>query len=239
MDQVLGQLGSLFFTALEDFRAFLLGLDPLTQLSLIGGLVLLLVVLRLRARLAATSGHRALCRQYRKLVKSGVAEWELPFRLLESREEWDHLPKEFLMELASRLEQRDRIIEFILLVEGDDFDREDFVRLMNYEPDTAMHELSVMLTDHAAELKAKPAIAALGLAIQIDPENHLAMIDLATRHYSSKHYAEALPLLEQAMSLSREARPQQAGSAQTLHDMLALLGEMHEDCVTRVGAAAA
>ncbi len=137
MDQVLGQLGSLFFNTLEDFRAFLLGLDPEVQLSLIGGLVLLIVILRLRARLTATSGQRSLRRQYRKLVKSGVAEWELPFRLLESREEWEHLPKEFLMELASRLENRDKIIEFILLVERDDFDREDFVRLMNYEPDTA------------------------------------------------------------------------------------------------------
>ena len=61
-----------------------------------------------------------------------------------------------------------------------------------------MRYLSVMLTDQAAGLKSRQAIGVLELAVQIDPENHMALIDLATVHYSAKRYAEALPLLELA-----------------------------------------
>ena len=184
-----------------------------------------------------------------------MADWELPYRLLTTRHGWDGLPDEFLMELAACLMARDNVIDFILLVEGDDFERDHFVRLTGYEPDPAMRGLSVLLTDHAAGLKARAALGVLGLAILIDPENHLALIDLATEHYTAKRFAEALPLLDQAIDLGQQAasvrpedlsgaaaarRPGAPGlTAQTLHGVLKLAGEMYEDCVERVGPARA
>lgn len=247
MDDIMADIGPFFLWLIDEAWALVAGLDPWSQLLLVAGLLLLLLTLSVRARSAATAGQRALCRQYRKLAKEGVADWQLPIRLLNSREEWEQLPEEFLMELASRLVERDKVIDFILLVEGDDFERDLFVRLTAFEPDTAMRDLSVLLTDHAAGLKARKAIGVLDLAVRIDPENHMALIDLATEHYSAKRYAEALPLLEQAMYLSQSVVPQaraaaarqgigaQGTTAHALHDVLKLLGEMYEDCVERVG----
>jgi tetratricopeptide (TPR) repeat protein len=247
MDDILADIGPFFLSLLDDAWALFNGLDPSSQLMVVGGLCLLLLYLRVRARCAATADQRALCRQYRKLAKEGVPDWQLPFRLLNSRDEWEQLPEEFLMELASRLVERDKVIEFILVIEGDDFERDPFVRLTGYEPDNAMRNLSVLLTNHAANLKARKAIGVLELAVQIDPENHLALIDLATAHYSAKRYADALPWLEQAMNLSQHAVPQAKAAASrresgaqgmtghALHDVLKLLSEMYDDCVERVG----
>ena len=247
MDDILAEAGPFLSWLIDGAWAFYNGLDPWSQLLLAAGLLLLLLTLSVRRRSAATAGQRALRRQYRKLAKQGVPDWQLPLRLLTGRAEWDQLPEEFLMELAARLVERDKVIAFILLVEGDDFEREPFVRLTNFEADAAMRDLSVMLADHAAGLKPRQAAGALELAVQIDPENPMALIDLATLHYSAKRYAEALPLLEQAMELSQTAVPQaraaasrpasgaQGIPAHALHDILKLLGEMYQDCLERVG----
>ena len=250
MNDILAEVGAFLVWLPERAWALVAGSDREWQLLGAAGLCLPLLCLVVCGRLAATADHRALRRQYRKLAKAGVADWELPCRLLTTREGWDELPDEFLMELAARLMERDSVIDFILLVEGDDFERDQFVRLTGYDPDAAMRGLSVLLTDHAVGLKAQAALGVLGLAIQIDPENHLALIDLATAHYAAKRFAEALPLLDQAITLGQQAKaglpeatrgaaaqrgPAPGFTAQTLHGVLKLAGEMYDDCVERVG----
>lgn len=248
MDDTSAEIGTVLLGLLGGAWAVFAGMDPRWQLMSVGGLCLLVLVLVVRARLAASANQRALLRQHRKLVKAGVADWELPYRLLTTRQGWEELPDEFLMEVAARLVERDRVIDFILLVESDGFERDHFVRMTGYDPDAAMRGLSGLLTDHAASLKARDALRVLDLAVLLDPENHLALIDLATAHYSAKRFAEALPLLDQAINLGQQAaarRPEDLGgarrpgapglSAQALHGVLKLAGEMYEDCAERVG----
>ena len=87
--------------------------------------------------------------------------------------------------------------------------------------------------------------------MQIDPENHWALIELASEHYAAKHFAKALPLLEQAISLGEQAmaglprdrdargRALAAKSSrltmEKMHAVLKVAGEMYEDCAERLG----
>lgn len=248
MEKFLGEFLAFNVSLVKGIGAQFSALDFMLKLLVIALFCLVMLALLVSARRGATSGERALRRDYAKLAKSGVADWELPLRLMSEREEWNLLPKEFLMEMAAHLVERDKVIDFILLVENDDFDRETFARLTNYETEAAMQELAVLLTDHAGELEPRETIKVLELAVLIDPENHLAMAELATEHYNANHYGKALPLIEQAMHLNQQVTPvdadiQRPGAkaldAESLEDIRTLLGQMYEDCVERVGAKAA
>ena len=254
MEGILAEAGSLDFAGIfARILDFLADLDSGWQLWAGGGICLLLLWRVVHERLATTAEHRALCRQYKKLAKAGVAEWERPYRLFTGREGWNVLPGGFLMELTSRLIERDKVIDFILLAE--EFDQAQslqFARLAKGDPDTAMRDLSAFLTDFAEGLPAPKMVAMLGFAVQIDPENHWALIDLATEHYVAKRFAKALPLLEQAISLGeqvmvglprdRDARGRALAShaqrltIEKMHSILKVAGEMYEDCAERVGA---
>ncbi len=254
MEGILAEARSLDFAGIfARVLDFLADLDSGWLIMGGGGLCLLLLWRVIRARLAATAEHRALRRQYKKLAKAGMAEWERPYRLFTGREGWNVLPGAFLMELTSRLIERDKVIDFILLAE--EFDQAQparFARLAEGDPDTAMRDLSVFLTDFADGLPAPKMVAMLGFAAQIDPENHWALIDLATEHYAAKRFAKALPLLEQVLSLSeramaglprdRDARGRALAShsrrltIEKMHSILKVAGEMYEDCAERVGA---
>ncbi len=252
MEGILAQVGSLDYAGmLAQVWDFVAGLDRDWQIMGGGALCLLLLGRMVRRHLAATAEHRALRRQYKKLAKAGVAEWERPFRLFSGREGWDFLPDEFLMELTSRLIDRDRVIDFIVLSE--EFEQEllpQFAQLAKSDPDKAMRRLSTFLTDFADGLPAPKMIAMLGFAAQVDPENHWALIDLATAHYAAKRFAEALPLLEQAIPLGQQAQvelprnnsPGRAVAARSprltmemMRSILKVAGEMYEDCAKRVG----
>lgn len=252
MEGILAQVGSFDYAGIfARGLDFLADLDSGWQIMGGGGLCLLLLWRVVRERRAATAEHRALRRQYKNLAKADVAEWERPYRLFTAREGWNLLPEDFLMELTSRLIDRDRVIDFILLVE--EFDQElllQFVQLAKSDPDKAMRRLSTYLTDYADGLPALQMVAMLGFAVQIDPENHWALIDLATEHYAAKRFAAALPLLDQAIPLGqkamgelpRDAAPGRAVAAQsprlTMERMRIILkaaGEMYEDCAGRVG----
>ena len=254
MEGILAEAGSLDFAGIfARVLDFLADLDSGWQLWAGGGICLLLLWRVVHERLATTAEHRALRRQYKKLAKAGVAEWERPYRLFTGREGWNVLPGGFLMELTSRLIERDKVIDFILLAE--EFDQAQslqFARLAKGDPDTAMRDLSAFLTDFAEGLPAPKIVAMLGFAVQIDPENHWALIDLATEHYAAKRFAKALPLLEQAISLGEQAMvglprdrdaqgralaaQSQRLTIEKMHSILKVAGEMYEDCAERVGA---
>ena len=232
---------------------FLTDLDSGWQI-IAGGAICLLIFWRvIHERFTASAGHRALRRAYKKLAKAGVAEWERPYRLFAYRGDWNALPEGFLMELASRLMERDRVIEMILMAE--EFDKAQQLRLVRLaqgaDPESAMRDLSTFLTDVAAGLSAPKMIVALDLAVQIDPENHWALFDLATEHYAAKRFAKALPLLDQAIPLGqqamsglpreREARGRAlAGRSprltmEKMQSLLKVAGEMYEDCTQKAG----
>jgi tetratricopeptide (TPR) repeat protein len=253
MEGILAEAGSLDFAGIfAPVLDFLADLDSGWQIWAGGGLCLLLLWRVVRARLAGTAEHRALRRQYKKLAKAGVAEWERPYRLFAGREDWNLLPDDFLMELTSRLIERDKVIDFIVLADAfDQAQQLQLARLAKGDPDTAMRDLSAFLTDVAEGLPAPEMVAMLGFAVRIDPENHWALIDLATEHYAAKRFAKALPLLEQALSLrpqamvglprDRDARGRALAAKsprltiEKMHAILKVAGEMYEDCVERVG----
>jgi tetratricopeptide (TPR) repeat protein len=252
MDGILSEARSLDFAGVSArLLDFLADLESGWQLVFGAGVCLLLLWHVVRDRLAATATQRALRRQDRRLAREGVAAWQRPYRLLASRDGWDVLPDGFLMELAARLIDRDRVIDFIALAEAfEPGDWRQIARLARGEPETAMRRLSAFLTDVAAGLPARETAALLGHAQRIDPENHWALIDLATEHYTAKRYAEALPLLEQAIALGegalarlprdRDARGRTLSARAprlTLEKMQAILKvarEMSEDCARRV-----
>ncbi len=253
MEDIFAKAASLEFTDIPE-RAldFLTELDSGWQIIAGGGICLLILWRAIHERLAASAGHRTLRRAYKKLAKAGVAEWERPYRLFACRGDWNALPDGFLMELASRLMERDRVIEMILLAEElDKAQQLRLVRLAQGDPETAMRDLSTFLTDVAVGLPVPKMIAALDLAVQIDPENHWAMFDLATEHYAAKRFAKALPLLDQAIPLGQEAmaglpRDRDArGRAlagrsprltmEKMQSILKVAGEMYEDCVQKIG----
>jgi tetratricopeptide (TPR) repeat protein len=256
MESILAEVGSLDFAGIsERVLDFLVDLDSGWQITVGAGICLLVLWRVVRERWAATADHRAMRRQFKKLAKAGVAEWERPFRLFTGRESWNALPEDFLMELTARLIERDKIIDFILLIE--EFEQElliEFARLAKGDPDASMRSLSSLLTDFADGLPAPQMVAMLDFAMQIDPENHWALIDLATEHYAAKRFAEALPLLEQAIPLGEQAMggmPRERASAgralsahsprltmEKMHTILKIAGEMYEDCAQRVGVKA-
>ena len=253
MEGILTKAGSLDLTGIAP-RAmdFLTDLDSGWQV-IAGGAICLLILWRvIRERLSASAGQRALRRAYKKLAKAGVAEWERPYRLFACRGDWNALPEGFLMELASHLIERDKVIEMILLAE--EFDKAQqlrLIRLAQGDPETAMRDLSVFLTDVAVGLPEPKMVTALDLAVQVDPENHWALFDLATEHYAAKRFAKALPLLDQAIPLGEEAMaglPRErdargralAGRSprltmEKMQSLLQVAAEMYEDCVQKVG----
>ena len=253
MDGILAEAGSFDFAGIPArLLDFLTDLDSGWQILVGGGICLLLLWRVVRERLVATAGHRALRRQERKLARAGVAAWERPYRLFTMHEAWNALPEEFLMELTARLADRDTVIDFIVLAEA--FDQAQpprLARLAAGDPDTAMRNLSSFLTEVALDLPPPSMLAMLGFAVQIDPENHWALIELASEHYAAKRFAKALPLLEQAISLrpqalaglpsERDARGRalaarsQRLTVEKMHAILKVAGEMYEDCVERLG----
>ncbi len=253
MDGILAEAASLDFGGMsERVLDFLTDLDSGWQIAAGGAICLLLLLRVVQERLAATAGHRALRRQYKKLTKAGVADWERPYRLFTGHEGWRALPGGFLMELTSRLVDKDRVIDFIVL--SKEFDKAQQLRialLAKGDPDAAMRDLSIFLTDVAVGLPTPRMVAMLDFAVQIDPENHWALIELASEHYAAKRFATALPLLEQAITLGeqtmaglprdRDTRGRAlAGMSprltmEKMHAILKVAGEMYEDCAERLG----
>jgi tetratricopeptide (TPR) repeat protein len=214
----------------------------------LGGLALAVVVIWLLIHKGAGGGTAAELRAaYKKIVKADVPEWQRPYMLLATRERWHDLRESFLMELASRLMDVDKVIEFIVLAERHGLHRERFRDLASYSAETAMKGVSNALCDIAEGARGRAAKSARSLAMLIDSENPKAALALATEYHGAKRYAEARDLLERALPLFEqtleEARRRDALPGDPLdgvderhvelYEMLERAADMYEDCMER------
>jgi len=214
----------------------------------LGGVALAVVVLWLLIRKAGGGTAAELRAAYKKIVKADVPDWQRPYMLLATRERWHELRESFLMELASRLMDIDKVIEFIVLIERHGLHRERFRDLASYGAETAMKGVSNALCDIAAEARGRTAKSARSLAVLIDSENPQAALALATEYHGAKRFAEARDLLERALPLfeqsleaaqQRDALPgdpldQVDERHGELYEMLERAVDMYEDCMGRV-----
>ena len=184
---------------LEDMAALVreMGADGLFY----GAMALALLLLLFAIRRGTESRVAGMNRAYKKIVKAGIPDWQRPYTLIATRDHWDELPEFFLMELASRLMDKETVIAFIALAETHGLERQVIPGLARNDAGTAMRELSGQLTLVARSLKGKESDALQSFALMIDPENCWANYAVAADCYRAKRYDEAEPLLEQAIDL--------------------------------------
>jgi tetratricopeptide (TPR) repeat protein len=218
------------------------------NLLALGGIAVAVVMFWLLIRKGAGGTAAELRGAYKKIVKSEVAEWQRPYMLLATRERWHELRESFLMELASRLMDIDKVIEFIVLAERHGLHRDRFRDLAPYDAETAMRGVSNALSDIADGARGRTAKSTRSLAVLIDPDNPRAALALATDYYGAKRFKDALDLLERALPLfeetlktaqQRDALPgdlvEDAGERHgELYEMLERAVDMYEDCMGRV-----
>jgi len=214
----------------------------------LGGIAVGVVVLWLLIRRGGGGTAAELRAAYKKIAKADVADWQRPFMLLATRERWHELRESFLMELASRLMDIDKVIEFVVLVERNGLHRERFRDLARYDAETAMRGVSNALSDIADGARGRTVKSARSLAVLIDPENPKAAFALAADYYGAKRFAEARDLLERALPLceqmlaatqEREALPGDTAEQTEkrhgeLYKMIERAVDMYEDCMGRV-----
>jgi len=207
--------------------------------------MLLWLIFRKRGS-GAGKGRRALNAAYRKIERAEIKEWQRPYALLATREPWSDLPQYFLMELTSRLIDKDNVIEFILLAEKHKLERHQIPKIAQNDAGTALRALSEELAAFASRLCPRQAETAYNLASMIDPSNARAMYGLAKGYYASKRYQEAKSMFEQAIPLCEavldtakrlDVRSLRRGSDDASEDMETIFEkaqEMYEDCLERV-----
>lgn len=169
-----------------------------------GAMVLALLLLLFAIRRGLDSRVSGMRRAYKKIVKAGIPDWQQPYTLMATRDHWEELPEFFLMELASRLMDKEAVIQFIALAEKHGLERQVIPGLARNDAGTAMRELSGQLTLVARSLKSKEADTIQSLALMIDPENCWANYAVAADSYSAKRYDDAVPLLEDAIALFKQ-----------------------------------
>lgn len=191
-------------------------------------------------------GRGALNAAYKKIERAEIKQWQRPYALLATREPWSDLPQYFLMELTSRLMDKDNVIEFILLAEKHKLERHQIPKIAQNDAGTALRSLSEELANFAARLRPREAETAYNLAVMIDPSNARAMYGLAKGCYAGKRYQEAKSLFEQAIPLCEavldtaqrlDVRTLRRESDDAPEDMATLFEkaqEMYEDCLERV-----
>ncbi len=208
-------------------------------------LVLLWLVFRKRGT-GAAKGRGALNAAYRKIERAEIKQWQRPYALLATREPWSDLPQYFLMELASRLMDKDNVIEFILLAEKHKLEQHQIPRIAKNDAGTALRALSEELAAFAGRLRPRQAEMAYNLASMIDPSNARAMYGLAKACYAGKRYEEAKSLFEQAIPLCeavletakrldvRTLRRDSEDAPEDMETIFEKAQEMYEDCLKRV-----
>jgi hypothetical protein len=218
------------------------------DLLALGGVAVAFVVFWLLIRRGGGGTAAELRTAYKKIVKADVPEWQRPYMLLATRERWHDLRESFLMELASRLMDKDNIIEFIVLAERHGLHRERFRSLARDGDEAAMRGVSNALSDLGDDARGRAVKSARSLAVMVDPDNPKAAIALAAYYHGAKQFKDALGLLERALplceqaleaALQRDALPgDPAGQAAERHGELVGMFEravdMYEDCMGRV-----
>jgi hypothetical protein len=228
-----------------DLHRYLSMIDA--NLLALGGFALGFVVLLLLIRKSGGGTAAELRKAYKKIAKADVPDWQRPYMLMATRERWHVLRDSFLMELASRLMDKDTVIEFVVLAERHGLHRGRFRELADTGTETAMTGVSNALCDIAEGTGGRAAKSARSLAVLIDPENPKAALALAAEYHGAKRFAEARDLLERALPLFeqtlREARQRDALPGDPLDEVEERHGELYamlkravdiyEDCAGR------
>lgn len=186
----------------------------------------------------ARADANALRKKYKKLGKKGVPDWQRPFALFATRNGWKHLPKPFLLELASRLMDPDKVIEFVLFAEKHGLEQAQLPDIAKgHAVEMAMRNLATLLIDFSEELSPDEVKDALSLAVMIDPDNPMAVYDLAIEHFVAERFGVAAPLLEQVMQLCDQidGGASTGGAQSEAREMFLRARGMYDDCIDRLG----
>lgn len=227
--------------ALSPLLDWIAGLD--LEWQVFGGcIVALLLWMMLRERdpagKKARSTTKDLRKQYKRLGKKGVPDWQRPFALFATRSGWQHLPKPFLLELASRLMDQDKVVEFILFAEKHGLESTQLSDIAKGDVvEAAMRNLAAFLIDFSEELSPDEVKDALSLAVMVDPENPMAIYDLAIEHYVAERFGAAVTLLEQVMQLcdQLDTGVSMGGGQPNTREMFLRARGMYDDCMDRLG----
>lgn len=235
-----------FWYQLETMVPWVRGVDRMPLM--IGALGLVVAVFWLMSRKGGGGGggRRSLDAAYRKIENADIDQWQRPYALIATRPPWDDLPQYFLMELTARLIDKENLFEFILLTEKHKLARQRIPKIAQSDAGTAMGMLSEELANLAGRLRGREAETAYSLAVAVDPANARAAYGLAARCYAGKRYAEAIPLLEQAIPLCEAVletaerldvqtkKPGGAGEPEDMQSLFDKAEKMYHDCVQRV-----
>lgn len=192
-----------------DLQPYLAKLETLTgadwRLVLGAGFLGLLVLwLLLRRLLRGGATVKGLESAYEKLAQEGVKELDRPYRLISDRSGWKDLPMAFLWALAEQLRDKRSIIEFLVLAERHGLERKGLRKIARtHKPEPAMVAAAGLLSK-LARRRPGEAETALPLAMRLDPVDPGAALTLGARHYDAERFKEAMPLLEQGISLARK-----------------------------------
>lgn len=235
-----------FWYQLESTVPWVRGIDREYLLAGAALVVFILLWLMFRKRGGGGKGRGALNAAYRKIERAEIKQWQRPYAMLATRAPWSELPQYFLMELASRLMDKDNVIEFILLAEKHKLERHKIPKIAQNDAGTALRSLSEELAAFAARLRPRQAETAYKLAVMIDPSNARAMYGLAKGCYASKRYGEAISLFEQAIPLCeavldsakrldvRSLRRDSDNDPENIATIFEKAQEMYNDCLERV-----
>ena len=169
-----------------------------------GSLGLLVSWLLLRRLLRGGATVKSLEKAYEKLAADGVRELDRPYRLISDRRRWKTLPMAFLWALAEQLRDKDSVIAFLVLAERHGLERKGLRKIARtHKAEPAMAAAAALLSGLARKRPGE-AEAALPLAMRLDPQDPGAALALGTRHYGAERFKEAMPLLEQGISLGRK-----------------------------------
>ncbi len=213
------------------------------RLLLGGGFVAMLLLWRLLRRGGGPKATpESLEAVYDRLETAGVDALDQSYRLLTER--WKHLPTAFVQDLVGRLNDKDRVIAFVVLVERHGLERGRLAKIARAQgSDSAAQAVAALLVDLGRKRPGE-AESALSLAMRLDPQDPEAALALAAGHYEAERYKAALPLLELGISLCRNVvessdtagptRAKPGGKRQQLSSLLKRSMEMYEACLERV-----
>ncbi len=176
------------------------------------GIFILLVVIFvwfLRTFGSPKATANTLLKEYDAFERSGVSEQDRLFKLLATRGSWKDLPSPFLHELASRLGNKENVIQFVVLSERHQFDQLHYPRLAaDDDPKNSMLGLAALLSSLGNTLQNQGKLGDAEfvqlLALRIQPSQHFTMLPLAVTYYRMGRYSDAVPLFEHGLSLLEE-----------------------------------
>lgn len=167
--------------------------------------------------------------------------WNQPFELFKGRPGWLAMPDAFLWELVACLQTVETITDFIEVAERKGLVRKRMRKIAKHpDPRIAMKEVAAEFLRLGIKDRYEGQIA-LPLARLLDPKNPEIVLAVAKNYFASDRYEDALPLLEEGMSLCQrildaaEGAPPADGKVKRqigdLQKMQRKSAEMYEVCL--------